>query len=238
MKKLILGVGLVLTVSVINLFNACSADETDEAYMEQTSKKELLLAKSKEFAKKYGVDMEIRKDILDELAQSITIEEMERDFKMYSMLEKEILSSIKPIQLKKRSGAFLKFRTTTTVIEMADTTGVISGSEPISEISFSASHYNFEKNQTETFYYSGSGLLYWYYDSDGPQYVRVSMEINSSYDNSSCRVSDKLNTVWGTDKNEFNASGRLYYSDSKYTYGLMVNASRSKETGVSVTITR
>ena len=33
MKKLIFGVGLVLTVSVINLFNACSADEAEEDYM-------------------------------------------------------------------------------------------------------------------------------------------------------------------------------------------------------------
>ncbi|MBQ8227359.1 MAG: hypothetical protein IJZ92_08020 [Bacteroidaceae bacterium] len=64
MKKLIFGVGLVLTVSIIHLFNACSADEAEEAYMEQTSKKELLLAKSKEFAKKYGVEWRYAKIFL------------------------------------------------------------------------------------------------------------------------------------------------------------------------------
>ncbi len=108
MKKLIFGVGLVLTVSVINLFNACSADEAEEAYMEQTSKKELLLAKSKEFAKKYKVEMWLNEENMDYIVRNLTIEQMEQDYIRESRRQPEVAyfeipSNIKPGKLKFRT---------------------------------------------------------------------------------------------------------------------------------------
>lgn len=108
MKKLILGVGLVLTVSVINLFNACSADETDEAYIGQVSKKKLLLAKSKEFAKKYGVKMWLNEENMDYIVQHLTIEQMEQDYIRESQREPEVAYFATHSNIK--SGK-LKFRT-------------------------------------------------------------------------------------------------------------------------------
>lgn len=68
---------LCLTTTLIS----CSSDEVDEA---QGNKKELLLKKSKEFAKKYGVEMELNEDSLDVMAHTLTVEQMEKDYQKWA----------------------------------------------------------------------------------------------------------------------------------------------------------
>ena len=68
---------LCLTTTLIS----CSSDEVDEA---QGNKKELLLKKSKEFAKKYGVEMELNEDSLDVMAHTLTVEQMEKDYQEWA----------------------------------------------------------------------------------------------------------------------------------------------------------
>ena len=72
---------VVTLLCLTTTFTSCSSDEVDEA---QTSKKELLLKKSKEFAKKYGVKMELNEDSLDVIARTLTIEQMEKDYQEWA----------------------------------------------------------------------------------------------------------------------------------------------------------
>lgn len=69
------------------VFNACSSDDwTDEA--EQTrSRADFLRAKAKEFSEKYGVDMSLNEENMDELVQTLTVEQMEKDFQTFAALE-------------------------------------------------------------------------------------------------------------------------------------------------------
>ena len=108
MRKLLLIFGAALALSTTAFFNACSTDEVDA---EQLSKKQLLLAKSKEFARKYGVNMTLREDRIDEIAQRLTVEQMERDFK--EMVELKESAKLPVCKIVNRKNA-LKFRSTIT----------------------------------------------------------------------------------------------------------------------------
>lgn len=174
MKKLILGVGLVLTVSIIHLFNACSADEAEEAYMEQTSKKELLLAKSKEFAKKYGVDMEIRKDILDELVLEKSIADMERDYQKMARYRLKPLTFKLDIAPKKRSNK-IQFRSTTTVTEIEELRDTIyEGSATKDDVRIELS------SPDGSYHLSGSIYVEWKYGNQVASFVRYSSNFTVS----------------------------------------------------------
>lgn len=228
MKKLIFGVGLVLTVSVINLFNACSADETEEAYMEHTSKKELLLAKSKEFAKKYGVDMEIRKDILDELAQSITIEEMERDYKEMAKNKQKPITFKLDIVTPKQKRKNLKFRSTTTVTEIEEQRDTIYRGDATKEnltLQWNNPDYNADGGCR---YYNLHGTMNatWQYGNKIASYVRYSIDFivnNGQEDGFSC--SGILNANFSTSPFRFDGSDRCSVLYKYYTYYILVYVS-------------
>lgn len=67
---------------------ACTADEQDDTNL---SKEELLLKKSKEFAQKYDVDMALNEDSLSQIAETLTIEQMEEDYKEWAAMLKDTL---------------------------------------------------------------------------------------------------------------------------------------------------
>ena len=78
MKKFYFSLLIVAGVfASIIAFHACSTDESDE---HPQSKAQLLMKKSQEFAKKYDVNMVINKDSIESLAQTLTIEQMEKDY--------------------------------------------------------------------------------------------------------------------------------------------------------------
>ena len=86
MKKVLLSL-LILTgtFTAVLAFHACSAD--DEAEEPQHSPQaQLLLQKSREFAKKYNVNMTLNEDNIEETAKTLSVEEMEKDYREISHL--------------------------------------------------------------------------------------------------------------------------------------------------------
>ena len=86
MKKFMLSL-LILAgaFTAVLAFHACSAD--DEAEEPQHSPQaQLLLQKSREFAKKYDVNMTLNEDNIEETAKTLSVEEMEKDFREMSEL--------------------------------------------------------------------------------------------------------------------------------------------------------
>lgn len=228
MKKLIFGVGLVLTVSVINLFNACSADEAEEAYMEQTSKKELLLAKSKEFAKKYGVDMEIRKDMLDELAQSISIEEMERDYKEVAKNKQKTITFKLDIVTPKQKRKNLKFRSTTTVTEIEEQRDTIyKGNAKKEGLELQLNNPDYNKYGTCRYYnLNGNMTVEWQYGNKIASFAKYSIDFtvnDGQEDGFSC--SGILNANFSTSPFRFDGSDRCSVLYKYYTYYILVYVS-------------
>ena len=59
-------------------FHACTSDEVDE---QSVTDSQLLMQKSKEFAKKYGVNLALDPNKLNEASKNLTIEQMEQIYK-------------------------------------------------------------------------------------------------------------------------------------------------------------
>lgn len=70
-------------------FQACSSDEMNE---QPQTKAQLLLKKSREFAKKYGVKMELNEENIEEIAKTLTVEEMEQDYRNWAEYTKKPIS--------------------------------------------------------------------------------------------------------------------------------------------------
>lgn len=70
---------------LMTIFTSCESDETD---FEPNNKIELLKAKSKEFAKKYDVDVTLNDDSIAKYADQMTVEGMEEDYKAFAEMKK------------------------------------------------------------------------------------------------------------------------------------------------------
>lgn len=86
-------------------FHACSSDETSAP--QPMTKAKLLLKKSKEFARKYNVDLEVDEIQLKKVADTLSVEKMERD---YQALAKLTNITFAPKQTKSTNGLRLTKR--------------------------------------------------------------------------------------------------------------------------------
>ena len=104
---------------LMTIFTSCESDETD---FEPNNKIELLKAKSKEFAKKYDVDVTLNDDSIAKYADQMTVEGMEEDYKAFAEMKKslqnistETMPSVPTKLLSKRD--FLKRRKVETELD-------------------------------------------------------------------------------------------------------------------------
>ncbi len=106
-------------------FTACSQDEVDEP---QQTKVDLLKAKAKEFAEKYGVEMSLNEDNIAQIAETLSVEQMEKDFQNFALFKKNFVVKAKdaPVRAKTRG---LKIRTAISLEETVPPTGGNDGTE-------------------------------------------------------------------------------------------------------------
>lgn len=104
---------------LMTIFTSCESDETD---FDPNNKIELLKAKSKEFAKKYDVDVTLNDDSIAKYADQMTVESMEEDYKAFAEMKKslqnistETMPSVPTKSLSKRD--FLKRRKVETELD-------------------------------------------------------------------------------------------------------------------------
>ena len=76
MKQLRTIVIVFIAILFMGVFSACTNDETDQAL----TKSQLLIKKSKEFAKKYNVDLRLKEENIDKIAETLTVDQMEKDY--------------------------------------------------------------------------------------------------------------------------------------------------------------
>ncbi len=119
-KKVFLSVVMsaCLMGTTVTVFNACSNDEVEEQQLE--SKADYLRAKAKEFSKKYGVDMSLNEENMDNWAETLTVEQLEADFQILAALKaQQIIQPVAPQKVVKKG---IKIRTTKTAEEIRDAT--------------------------------------------------------------------------------------------------------------------
>ncbi len=113
MKRFIFSFLLLIgALTSISVFYACSSDEADDQSLSQS---QLLLKKSREFAKKYGVELALNEENIDEIAKTLTVEQMEKDYQEWantnihlSLIQKNNLSTktINKLRINKRRTTF------------------------------------------------------------------------------------------------------------------------------------
>lgn len=107
-------ISLLLTtgaIATLVTFHACSSDEANDP--QPMSKSQLLLKKSKEFAQKYNVDLEVDETQLEKVADTLSVEQMERDYQAWANLNAHIkmqnstkVRTSKSLKLKRKRAAF------------------------------------------------------------------------------------------------------------------------------------
>lgn len=80
MKQLRTIVIVFIAILFMGVFSACTNDETDQAL----TKSQLLIKKSKEFAKKYNVDLRLKEENIDKIAETLTVDQMEKDYQDFA----------------------------------------------------------------------------------------------------------------------------------------------------------
>ena len=191
MKKSFLSL-LLLTGAMATFvaFHACSSDDTNDP--QSMSKTQLLLKKSKEFAKKYNVDLEVDEAQLEKVADTLSIEQMERDYQAWAKLQNSPImifprrtKSANGLKLTKRRASF----ESTNISECID--GYVNDNPNILyEIS-----YNFRN--------SGSGMVRVWLSHHGSEGIAYLQPIGLSYYGS--------NRCSFTAKGSIRLSGGLYY---------------------------
>ena len=73
--------------SAFTLFSSCSNEE-NEGNETANGKADMLRIKAKEFARKYNVRMSLNEDNIGYLAETLSVEEMENDFRMFAEEQK------------------------------------------------------------------------------------------------------------------------------------------------------
>ena len=135
MKKKLLFIVLFSLCLAATLFS-CQGDETELA---SQSKVDLLMAKSKEFAKKYGVDVSLNKEYVEAHADEMTIENMEAGYRDFAEMKNNVQHIDTVLICKKTLSrkTFIKRRkveTETMTPDMLDNEGAIESEGTASSI--------------------------------------------------------------------------------------------------------
>ncbi len=191
-------------------FHACSSDEANDS--QPTSRSQMLLKKSKEFAQKYNVDLEVDEIQLEKVADTLSVEQMERDYIAWSNL---INKSITNTSHHAKSINGLKFAKRRASFESTSISDCIKGEvENNHQIEYEIS-YNFGNN--------GSGM------------VRVRLSIFGS--DGITYLQPLGFSAYGTNKCSFTANGPITLTGGLYhgTYRVWVDHKYTGKTTVYLT---
>ena len=99
-------------------FYSCSNEDLDEDSVQ--TKVELFRAKAKELSKKYGVDVTLNEENIEEIAATMTMEQFEKEFQMFATMS---IDTIITGQAKKEMPKKLRFNTKKKLAESPEDSG-------------------------------------------------------------------------------------------------------------------
>ena len=218
MKKFMLSL-LILAgaFTAVLAFDACSADDEAEE-LQHSPQAQLLLQKSREFAKKYGVNMTLNEDNIEETAKTLSVEEMEKDFREWAKLTKTPLV-VKNSDNGKLTKNNIKLRRKTVEMELSGRRGEFKGSGSFGEMGR---------------YYNAEVTVNWLYHSSFKHPVVADVEVLSGDDCIGNRTTVALSSEFDTasGKISFSASGVFSFKDMKYTKSVSLNVYFNEATQV------
>lgn len=212
MKKLMMWpVMALICASAFVLFGSCSGEENEENET-AVSKADLLRLKAKEFAKKYNVRMSLNEDNIEYLTETLSVEEMENDFRMFAEEQKhpQVYTS-DDTEKTRRTEKRLTIKRTKTLEEEREK--IEEGSYTEKSVALRKTfRYHPEKNCN----YTCDITVNWKYSLKGVDYAKLSFS-NVSPSDGSCsgEIVPSFSTNGGFN---FTASGDIRLSTPMYNY--------------------
>lgn len=208
MKKLMMWpVMALICASAFVLFGSCSGEENEENET-AVSKADLLRLKAKEFAKKYNVRMSLNEDNIEYLAETLSVEEMENDFRMFAEERKhhKVYTSYDTEKKEKR----LTIKRTKNLEEEREK--VEEGSFTEEKIALKKSYSDDEKNCD----YICDITVKWKYSLKGVDYAKLSFSNVSPSDG---RCSGEIIPSFSNNGGfNFTATGNIHLTTEKYNH--------------------
>lgn len=203
-------------------FYSCSNEDLDEDSVQ--SKAELFRAKAKELSKKYGVDVTLNEENIEKMAETLTMEQFEREFRMFATMKFDtIYFMCKTVSPKK-----LRFKTKKRLAETPDGTNVNSvytGTINIDDISISVEYSvwneSTRKYENKPANYSISGRADWRFQQTGSSLVDVQLDILGT---PTATGGGSITIISGNVINgqlAFTARGRISFRSDYFNVGLM-----------------
>ena len=189
-------------------FHACSADDAAEE-PQHSPQVQMLLQKSREFAKKYNVNMTLNEDNIEETAKTLSVEQMEKDYREWAKLTKTPLV-VKDSDNGKQSKNKIKLRKKIVEMELSGRRGEFKGSGSFGDFGH---------------YYNTEVTVDWLYHSSFKHPVTADVEILSGGDGIGNRTTLALSSEFDTasGKISFSASGSFSFKDIRYTKSVTLN---------------
>lgn len=198
--------GLLLLLSAF-ILSSCSQDEPEVI---QGTKAEILMAKAKEFAQKYGVEVNLNTENIDSIAEVLTVEQMEEDFKMFATLLKEQSSlpfTQKPSGVKIRRSTSLEEETT----PEEERYKIYSGQKELTKVLIMRD----DSDDSDIHYLDLTVKIEWKFGNQCSNLLKF--ETSAEYDYSKCDTKNTLTGVMSANNGfEITASGAISVTTPKY----------------------
>lgn len=214
----------LICASAFVLFGSCSGDENEENET-AVSKADLLRLKAKEFAKKYNVRMSLNEDNIEYLAETLSVEEMENDFRMFAEDQKhpQVYTSDDTEETRKTEKRLTIKRTKTLEEEREK---VEEGSYTERNVSLRKTYPNDQKRNCD---YTCDITVHWKYLLKGVSSATLSFS-NINPSSGSCK-GDIVPSFSNSGGFNFTASGNIHLSTPKYNYDFSCDVSY-RENGI------
>lgn len=155
-------------------FYSCSNEDLDEDSVQ--SKAELFRAKAKELSKKYGVDVTLNEENIEKMAETMTMEQFEKEFQMFATMK---IDTVLVGESNEGMPKKLRFKTRKRMTESQEEPNrdkVYSGSFKICNKHIA---FHYEKDGEKCYSnYEVASTVDWSYQQTGTFSVNVSLELD------------------------------------------------------------
>lgn len=204
-------------------FHSCSNEDLDEDSVQ--SKAELFRAKAKELSKKYGVDVTLNEENIEKMAETLTMEQFEKEFQMFATMKIDtVLVGASHEGISKK----LRFKTRKRMSEIHQDSvrdNVYWGSIKIEKTTVTIPYKIWDelerKDKDREAIYSISGNADWSFQQTGPSSVNVSLEISGAPQATGGGSINILSGIIDKGKVSFDARGHISISSSLFKKSLM-----------------
>lgn len=225
MKKNKLSVIALAILAVVLSFAQCTNDEADET----VTKVEILKEKAKQLSKKYGIEVTLNEEEIEKVADTLTFEQMERDFQQIAALNgTEIISTPTP---RDRQKTRLRIKKDKTIEEERDAD--YSGSTTMSASCLA--YYKNRHGYDVSHRFEGEATIQWQYALKKATWAKVSLDMVIDCGGTSCTGSGTLEPTFTlSPRFAFTATGKVPMNTSFYNYVFHVVVNYSSDGNSSI----